>query len=70
MASVAGPNTTEPIIAILKANGIDPDSVCGNGQTAFDVLEGYIAGAIEAIENDDFDDDDFDLFDDDDDEDY
>lgn len=50
MASVAGPNTSEHIIAILKANGIDPDKKASNGQTAFEVLERHIAGALEEIE--------------------
>ena len=69
MSSIAGPNTSDHIIAILKANGIDPDHVCGNGSTAFDVLEGWIAGAVEQIEDDDFnDDDDFGFDDDEDDE--
>jgi ankyrin repeat protein len=53
MASVAGPNTAEHIVAILKANGIDPDTKTSNGQTAFEVLERHIAGALEEIEDED-----------------
>jgi hypothetical protein len=66
MGSVSGPGTTNHIIAILKANGIDPDAICGNGQTAFDFLEGCIGSAIDEIEENDFNNDEEEDFDDED----
>ena len=61
MASIAGPNTTNPLLEILKANGIDPDMMVvfddGTGsrkptgrQTALQVLESYVGQALDIIE--------------------
>lgn len=61
MASVAGPKTTNPLLEILKANGIDPDMMVtyddGTGarkptgrRTALEILESYVGQALDIIE--------------------
>ena len=61
MGSVAGPNTTNPLVEILKANNIDPDMMVayddGTGarkptgrKTALEILESYVGQALDIIE--------------------
>lgn len=54
MASVAGPNTSNPILEILKANGINPDQQVGREdgtqRSAFEILEAAIGAALDEIE--------------------
>ncbi len=54
MANIAGPNTSHPIIEILKANGIDPDMQVsrddGTQRSAFSILEAAIGSALDEIE--------------------
>ena len=52
MASVAGPNSTNPILEILKANGINPDMQVsqddGTQRSAFEILEAAVVAAFVA----------------------
>lgn len=54
MASVAGPNSTNPILEILKANGINPDMQVsrddGTQRSAFEILEAAVGAALDEIE--------------------
>jgi len=54
MASVAGPNTSNPIVAILNANGIDPNMRVsrddGTTRSAFEILEAAVGAALDEIE--------------------
>jgi len=54
MASVAGANTANPIIEILKANGVDPEMMVsredGPPRSAFALLEAAIGAALDEIE--------------------
>lgn len=53
MSSVAGNDSVPHIIKILKDNNIDPEKELKNGGTAFTILEGYVAEALEEIEDED-----------------
>lgn len=54
MSSVAGPNTSSPLLEILKANGIDPDMQVSRGdgtqRSAFEILEAAVGAALDEIE--------------------
>lgn len=50
MSSVAGNGTESLIEQILEKNGIDPEEITDNGQTAFQRVEAAIGSVLDEID--------------------